>query len=1051
MKPVKIKRYDHQKVERRWQKVWEAKKLNCANERSRKKKFYALVEFPYPSGEGLHVGHIRSYTAMDVVARKRRAEGYEVLYPMGWDAFGLPTENYAIKTGLPPQLITKKNTNRYRQQLQALGFSFDWSREINTTDPEYYKWTQWMFLQFYKKGLAYKAKVAINWCPKDKIGLANEEVIDSKCERCGAAVEKREKEQWMLAITKYADRLARELDLVDYPESIKTQQRNWIGKSEGAEIEFKISNPTPDPLPEGEGVKEGEFGYQTTDPKTWRLLQDRALAMRQNPTAAENILWQALRDNSTGCHFRRQHIIGKFIVDFACLERKIIVEVDGDIHDYQKSEDAERSAFLEASGYTVVRFKNDEVIKNSESVKAKIITALKALSLGEGLGGVDGGVIKIFTTRPETIFGVTFVAVAGPADCFTGRYVINPATQEKVPVWEAEYVMGEVGTGAIMGVPAHDERDFEFAKKHSLPITEVVIPIEGEPHEGAEFRRTVSSIVYRKSDGKFLALKWKKFNWLSVPIGGIENNESPEATAEREVFEETGYQVKAIRKLGGQIESHFFAENKNVWRARLDQPVLLEVVDDKPQEVSLEEKEKHEAIWMSGAELVSKMTHKYNAIGLERYLSANDAYVGGGRLTNSAEFSGMDSAEAAKQIINKFGMTKTTYKLRDWIFSRQRYWGEPIPLIFCEKDGWQPVAEKDLPVKLPTVKKYQPTDNGESPLAVMEKWVKTKCPTCDGPARRETDTMPNWAGSSWYYLRYIDPKNKKTFADYKKLARWSPVDWYNGGMEHTTLHLLYSRFWHKILNDLKLVPGKEPYQKRTAQGMILATDGEKMSKSRGNVINPDDIVQRFGADTIRVYEMFMGPFDQAITWSEDGLVGSRRFLERVWRMVEKVGRVKGTNPELETKLHQTIQKVSADIEAMKFNTGISALMVLLNDFEAAEIVPVNYFKIFLKLLSPFAPHLTDELWNNLGEKHSIHLAPWPRADKNKLTRESTTIVVQINGRLRDSLILPADSSEEVVTNAARASTKIKIWLDGKTIQKTIFIPNRLINFVVDNS
>ena len=745
--------YNHRKVEKKWQKMWEQKKLNQANDPSTRrgglgarKKIYALVEFPYPSGEGLHVGHIRSYTAMDVIARKRRTEGYEVLYPMGWDAFGLPTENYAIKTGLPPQLITRRNTNRYRKQLQSLGFSFDWSREINTADPNYYRWTQWMFLQFFKRGLAYKAKAPINWCPKDKIGLANEEVVDGKCERCGTAVEQREKEQWMLAITKYADRLNRELDLVDYPESIKTQQRNWIGKGEGVVIKFKVQ---------------------------------------------------------------------------------------------------------------------------SEKFKE----------------------VEIFTTRPETIFGVTFIAVAGKYDRFTGNYAINPANQEKIPIWEAEYVMGEVGTGAVMGVPAHDQRDFVFAKKHNLPVA-----------------------------------------------------------------------------------------------------------DDRPL--------------ASSEEIIKKV---------------------GGRKT-------------------------TTYKLRDWIFSRQRYWGEPIPIIHCQKCGMAPVSEKDLPVKLPPVKNYQPTNTGKSPLANIVNWVKVKCPKCGGEAERETDVMPNWAGSSWYYIAYIIKNIKANTYDLKAkslLKYWLPVDWYNGGMEHTTLHLFYSRFWHKVLNDLKLAPGKESYQKRTSHGLILAHDGEKMSKSRGNVISPDDIVRRLGADTLRVYEMFMRPFGKAISWNKDGLVGARRFLERVWKLAQNArltnGQAKRKTKNLESFLiNQTIQKVSDDIEAMKFNTAISTLMILLNKLGKSPAVPIKIVKIFLKLLSPFAPHLADELWHQLGEKKSVHLAPWPRAGKQKLAEELATIVVQVNGRVRDSLTLPADSSEDTVTSAAKTRERVKIWLNNKLIQKTIFIPNRLINFVVDN-
>ncbi|MEK7585280.1 MAG: class I tRNA ligase family protein [Patescibacteria group bacterium] len=884
-----MKKYNPKAIEAKWQKVWAKQKLNLAKDGSKKPKFYALIEFPFPSGDGLHVGHMRSYTALDVVARKRRAEGYEVLYPIGWDAFGLPTENYAIKTGRQPALITKQNTTRYRKQLQSLGFSFDWSREVNTTDPNYYKWTQWLFLQFFKKGLAYKAKIAINWCPKDKIGLANEEVVTRStgsgqvevCERCGTAVEQREKDQWLLAITKYADRLDRELDLVDYPEPVKLQQRNWIGRREGAEIEFKVINPTPDPLPEGEG-EVGEFGYHTTDPNTWRVLQDRALEMRKSPTPAEKILWQSLRNNSTGSHFRRQQIIWKFIADFVCLEKALVIEVDGDIHDYQKVEDEERSTFLRESGFKVIRFHNDEVIKNTSLVVEKIKDQLKALPFGEGLGGV----IKIFTTRPETIFGVTFIARAGKADRFTGEYAVNPANQEKIPIWEAEYVMDGVGTGAVMGVPAHDERDLEFAKKHNLPIKD-------------------------------------------VPMADQET----------------------LTKIGA-----------------------------KPH---------------------------------------------------------------------------TTYKLRDWVFSRQRYWGEPIPLIFCAKcNEWQPVPDKDLPVKLPKVKKYEPTDNGDSPLANIKSWVETKCPKCGGAARRETDVMPNWAGSSWYYLAYLMKKaigQRPTSLGLasSNIKHWLPVDWYNGGMEHTTLHLLYSRFWHKVLNDLKLVPGKEPYAKRTSHGLILAHDGEKMSKSRGNVVNPDELVKRFGADTLRIYEMFMGPFGQAIAWSEDGLVGSRRFLERVWKMAEKVDKKKGKGvavSDLNPKLQSTIIKVGEDIEAMKFNTAISSLMILLNEFEAAASIPAQFFKTFLKLLSPFAPHLADELWHHLGEKKSIHLAPWPKGEK--IASEKVKIVIQINGKTRDLIEVSAKISELELKQLVLEQPKVINWVKGKEVVKTIVVPRRLVNLVL---
>ncbi|MDO8729064.1 MAG: class I tRNA ligase family protein [bacterium] len=718
-----VDEYNPQKIEKRWQDHWEKSGIYQAEDDSKKPKYYALVEFPYPSGDGLHVGHVRSYTAMDIVSRKRRMEGFNVLYPIGWDAFGLPTENYAIKTGRQPREITKENTDTFRQQLKSLGLSFDWSREINTTDPKYYKWTQWIFLKFLEKGLAYKAKIPINWCPKDKIGLANEEVVDGHCERCGTPVEQKEKEQWMLAITKYADRLYDDLDTVDYPNRVKIQQKNWIGRSEGVLIKF------------------------------------------------------------------------------------------------------------------------DD--------------------------------IEIFTTRPDTIFGATFVVIAGKEDKFTGRFVTNPATKEKIPVWEAEYVMSDYGTGAIMGVPADDERDMVFAKKYDLPIV-------GE---------------YKKA--------------------GFED----------------------------------------------------------------------------------------------------------------------------------FGRKVTKYKLRDWVFSRQRYWGEPIPVIHCGKCGVVPVPEKDLPVELPKVEKYEPGPDGESPLANIPEFVNTPCLRCGGPARRETDVMPNWAGSSWYFLRYCDHENEKEFASMQNLKYWMQVDWYNGGMEHTVLHLLYSRFWNKFLYDLKLVSTSEPYKKRTSHGLILAEGGEKMSKSKGNVVNPDTIVKQFGADTLRLYEMFMGPFEQAIAWSEDALVGPRRFLERVWKL-------SGKTKELFTPyamicqdvFEKTVEKVSDDIEKMAFNTAISQLMICSNALAKEDFIPTNDFKRFLQLLAPFAPHITEELWQLMGGKDSIHNSKWPKANwvSNPMFID---ISVQINGKYRGVIMVKNIATEEEVKNTALSLPEIQKWLNGKEPKKVIVVPRKIISIV----
>ncbi len=828
MKSKKPAQYDHLKIEKKWQKEWTKTAIYKTKDASKTdaKKFFALVEFPFPSGAGLHTGHTRSYTAMDVISRKRRTEGQNVLFPIGWDAFGLPTENYAIKTGISPQKATKQNTDTFRRQLQSVGISFDWTREVNTTDPSFYKWTQWIFIQMYKKGLAYKSKMTVNWCPKDKTGLANEEVVDGKCERCGTEVEKREKEQWMLAITKYADRLDSDLDDVDYLEKIKIQQRNWIGKSEGTELSFKIKNSS-------ESVTVFTTRIDTLFGVTYLVL------------APESKLVQTLSSSV-----------------------KNMCDVEKYIADSRKKDDMDRTA----EG------------KEKTGVKLEGITA------------------------------------------------INPANNEEIPVWTADYVLGSYGTGAVMAVPGHDERDFEFAKKYNLPIKNVVV---------------------------------------------IHGN-----------------------------------------------------IDVKKEEVS---------------ELITSE----------------------GVVCNSGKFDGQTTEQARHSIAKEVGAkVATKYKLRDWIFSRQRYWGEPIPMIHCEKCNWVPVPEKDLPVKLPPVKKYEPTDSGESPLASVSSWVNTKCPVCKGKAKRETDTMPNWAGSSWYFLRYIDPKNNKAFADINKIKEWMPVDWYNGGMEHTTLHLLYSRFWHKFLFDIGVVNTSEPYQKRTSHGLILAEGGAKMSKSVGNVVNPDDLVKLYGADTLRLYQLFMGPFEQAIAWNTSSMIGSRRFIERVYNLFNKVSAISktkkevvtnagSTNAELEILVHKTIKKVGEDIESLGFNTAVSSLMILLNAFEK-EVqekgsLSRSYYETFLKLLAPFAPHVTDELWSMMGNnktgKKSIHLAPWPTYDASKLHSNTFKIVVQINSKVRATLTLSDDTEAHVVAEALKLDEITKRLGDTEP-NKVIYVKGKLVNFVV---
>ncbi len=812
--------YNHEKIEKRWLEKWENKKLYSAEDFSAKPKFYGLIEFPYPSGEGLHVGHVRSNTAMDIICRKRRMAGYNVLYPIGWDAFGLPTENYAIKTGIHPKIVTKKNTDIFRRQLKSLGFSFDWQREIDTTDPNYYKWTQWIFLQLYKNGLAYKKKMPINWCLSCKIGLANEEVIGNECERCGSPVEKREKEQWLLTITKYAGKLLEDLKTVDYLEKIKIQQANWIGKSEGAEIDFPIKNSR-------EKIKIFTTRPDTLFGATYMVLAPEYELIHQLENKISNIK---------------------------------------EVKEYVK--------------------------------KAKRKSDLQRTDLAKEKTGVE----------------------------LKGIKAINPANKKEIPIFVADYVLASYGTGAIMAVPAHDARDFEFARKFELPIVKVINSV----------------LLYVANPG-----------------------------------------------------------------AKADAAV---------SEISI----------------------------------VGELWEGEGELMNSGKFDGTDS-EKAKWEITKFvgGKKKIQYHLRDWIFSRQHYWGEPIPIIFCEKCGEVAVLEKDLPVKLPEVKNYQPTNTGESPLAAITNWVNTKCPKCRGPAKRETDTMPNWAGSSWYFLRYIDPKNNKSLADFKKLKYWMPVDWYNGGMEHTTLHLLYSRFWNKFLYDIGVVPISEPYKKRTSHGMILGKGGEKMSKSKGNVVNPDSIVKKFGADTFRLYEMFIGPFDQAIAWDEQGLGGCRRFLGKVWDISQyKNISDKIKNPALERLVNQTVKKVSGDIESMNFNTAVSSLMIFVNQCYDLKDIPRKIWEIFLKIMAPFAPFITEELWEKLGYKTSIHKEPWPEYDPKLLQEEKFELVIQVNGKVRDKVSVPINISQKEVEKIVFSREKIKNWLKGEKEKKIIFIPNRLINIVV---
>ena len=800
-------KYNHKAVEEKWQKIWEDKGVFHASDDTEKEKFYALIEFPYPSGQGLHVGHPRPYTALDTVARKRRLEGYNVLYPIGWDAFGLPTENYAIKNHIHPEIVTKKNIARFKKQIQSLGISFDWSREINTTDPEYYKWTQWIFIQLYKHGLAYKKEMNVNWCTSCKCVLANEEVVNGVCERCGSEVVHKVKSQWMLKITEYADRLINDLDLVNYPDRVKAQQKNWIGRSKGAEVDFT-----------------------TTTGDTLTIYTTRA-----------DTLYGA-----TYMVISPEHpMIEKWADKISNMD---------EIKKYQEA--AARKS----------DFERTEVAKEKTGVR---------------IDGVNA---------------------------------INPVNNKEIPIFISDYVLVSYGTGAIMAVPAHDTRDWEFAKKFDLPIIEVV--------------------------------------------------------------------------KGGNVQEEAYTDCAK------------------------------------------------------------------GIMVNSGMLDGLTVDEAKKKIIDWLtsegkGHSKVNYKLRDWVFSRQRYWGEPIPMVYCEKCGYVPIDEKDLPLRLPMVESYEPTDNGESPLAKMTDWINTTCPCCGGKAKRETDTIPQWAGSSWYYLRYMDPHNKNAIASKEALNYWSPVDWYNGGMEHTTLHLLYSRFWHKFLYDIGVVPTPEPYAKRTSHGMILGENGEKMSKSRGNVVNPDEIVDEYGADTMRLYEMFIGDFEKAAPWSKASIRGCRRFVERYWNLQSVLIDGDKIRPELEGAFNKAIKKVGEDIENIKFNTAIATLMALINDISNVKSINKEELRIFSILLNPFAPHVTEEVYEACKLGNGILAeAKWPEYDESKCVDESVEIVVQVNGKIKAKLNIPVDADKDAVLDLAKNDENVKKAIDGMKIIKEIVVPKKLVNLVV---
>ena len=943
-----MREYNHKKIEEKWRKRWAEVNLYKTEENGAKPKCYVLDEFPYPSGEGLHTGHTRIYTASDIYARMKRMQGFNVLHPSGWDAFGLPAEQFAIKHKVHPSLSVKKNTERYKEQMNNIGLSYDWEREINTTDPAYYKWTQWAFLKMFKKGLAYESFAPINWCPTCQTGLANEDLDGGKCERCGSAVIKKPMRQWVIRITKYADRLLNDLNtLSEWPEAIKEQQRNWIGRSEGAEIQFPVISHQ----------SSGKFPVQhvtvfTTRPDT--LFGATFLAV-----SAE---------------------LAKKWLDMG----------------WQASEEVKKF---------VQNTLDDEATRAIDVVPEK-----------EGIA--------------------------------TGIMAMNPANQEKIPVWIANYVLSGYGTGAIMAVPAHDERDLEFATKYVLPVISVIQPVTGTPQENPESRESIVAIL-RNKKGELLSLDWGKEGGSLFIGGGREGDEDIVACATREILEETGYADVRFVAQTTTIHHQYFAHSKNVARRITAHGLLFDLLGDTKRETALESDEqgKFTLEWLAPEVAKSRIKDELHHTCFE-LLIEQACYTRGGLLENSGKFNGMANEEA-KKALTKFvgGKEAVTYRLKDWVFSRQRYWGEPIPIIHCTKDGIVPVPESELPVLLPEVKSYAPTGTGESPLADIPEWVNTTCPKCGGPAKRETNTMPQWAGSSWYYLRFMDPKNPDALVGKEKEKYWAPVDVYVGGAEHVTRHLIYARFWHKFLYDIGVVSTIEPFKKRRGVGLVLGVGGVKMSKRLGNVINPDDIVEQFGADSLRVYEMFMGPFEGAIPWSTDNLIGARRFIERVWRLQEKISNTIKIENETTVLLNQTMKKVGEDIEGFAFNTAISQLMIFLNHLEKLEQVPHTVFQKLVLLLAPFAPHLSDELWEELGNSGMTYHEAWPVYDLAKILSETITIAIQINGKLRDTLIFGREEDEEGVKKKALASPVITKWLLGKTPKKIIYIPGRIVNIV----
>lgn len=963
-----MNRYSPKELEPKWQQIWEDTKLYQTSDDDPRPKWYQLEFFPYPSGVTMHVGHVRNYVISDAFARYKRMTGHNVLHPMGWDAFGLPAENQAIKTGLPARQSTEQNIAVFKRQLRQVGLSYDWSREINSSEPDYYRWTQWLFLLFHERKLAYKAESAVNWCPHDKTVLANEQVIKKDglnvCERCGHRVEKRNLSQWFFKITDYADRLLEDLEAIDWAENVKAMQRNWIGRSVGAEIKFKLK-----------GAPQDEVTVFTT---------------------------------------RADTLAG---VTFLVISPELAQQ------------------WIEA-GWRV----NDKV---AEYVQASV---------------TKSEIERQETDRKKT--GVNTEITA-----------INPLTKEDIPVWVADYVLGGYGTGAIMAVPAHDQRDYEFAQSFNLPVKQVIQPIVidtvNPPKEGAKntTRNVAQCLIYNPETDRYLTLKWRKFPWHTLVTGGIEAGEDEIEGAKREITEETGYaNLKFTGRLPFSINSHFYAAHKEVNRDITMNVLAFELENDQTTDLKRDAHEDFEVVWVTRRELellepVSELPY------ILRWLKDGDyIYSGEGKIINSDAYDGLNSSEAREKITAELGTEQVNYKMRDWLISRQRYWGAPIPIVYCKECGIVPVPKEQLPVELPELESYHPSDDGRSPLARVEEWLNTSCPQCGGPAERETDTMDTFVDSSWYFLRFTDPRNDKAPFDSDKANHWHPVDTYVGGVEHAVAHLLFARFWTKVLQDAGLVNFGEPFKQLRNQGMIGGSDGRKMGKRYGNAVTPDELIdQGYGADALRLYELFIGPYDQGVDWNPTGIDGTKRFLNRVWALVQEHLEARKTgqsgDSKLETALavttHRAIKKVTFDIEQFGFNTAIAAMMEAVNELykfktelKLGSDAWHQNLKLLIQILAPFAPHMTEELWQQLGGETSVHVAAWPTFDESLVKEEFVVIAVQVNGKVRGKIEVSADASEDEAVQQAQGIDSVKAQIEGKSIVKTIYVPGKILNLVV---